>query len=214
MNAFDLTRTPLGGVEILDWRETGEDRGWDTVRVSVAARMTPEALRAVWPEGRYLDVGTGMVVERMDAGTGPNGWSEGEVSLRGLFAPKLWSRETGETQQTGLAGVKVVEGGSNVLYSRFSWMNVIPGFEVLALDGIEPDQRALGKSASTPYVGLSFPPDYSLLSSPYSFWGDYEPTYQRPFGWVMTRLDAEEIGRTRKLWRKTLGYTWLWPAVP
>jgi hypothetical protein len=211
MNAFDLTRTPLGGVEILDWRESGEDRGWDTLRVSVAGRMTPAALRAIWPEGRYLDLGVGMVVERAEAGQGPNGWAEGDVYLRGLWNTKRWGREVGDIERKGTAGAQIVEGGSSVTYNRLSWIDVVPGFEVIALDGVRPNQAALGKAATSPYPGLTFP---TVGSIPYSFWGTYEPTYQRPYGWVLTRLDSEEIGRTRQLYRKVFGYSWLWPVVP
>ena len=152
-----------------------------------------------------------MVVERTEAGKGPNGWAEGDVYLRGLWSTKRWGREVGDIQNMGGSFVKIVEGGSSETYPRLNWIDVVPGFEVIALDGTRPNQGALGKAATVPYPGLVFPP---LYSPPYSFWGDYEVAYQRPYGWVLTRLESEEIGRTRQLYRKVLGYSWRWPEVP
>lgn len=214
MNAFDLTRTQPGGIEILEWREGAEHRNWDTLRVSVAARMTPSAFKTRFPEGRTLPVGLGMVIERSDATSGPNGWCEGELGLRGLFRAKRWGRLLGDTADFVYNFVDIVENGVQSTINRLNYLEVVPSFEVVAFDQWPPDQRALGKKATTPYAGLSFPPEYSPASGPFTFWGDYIPTVQRPFGWVLAQIDSEELGNTTRLYRKMLRYVWRWPLVP
>ena len=206
MNSFTLTALPTGTTKVTSWRPRKDHRGWDTIGVSLAGRMSVDAMRDKFSEGKNYSAGLGFACMEVDVEAMPGGWSRASLELRGLFKAKKWGYATSQSLRRETQDTKLTIGSTDYTIAKLASIEAQPGFVARVFDQFAPDYTKVGKKHTTPYAGLVFP--FSTRTNPWTFWGSYTPTVNYPSGWVLMDLQCDQIGDTKKLYDKT--YTFLW----
>lgn len=222
MNPFALTSLAAGAVQTTEWHPTPRHRAMDSASATVIGRMTVEAMRAKYPEGKRFAVGQGFFLMSADLEELPGGFVRAQLELQGLFTFKKWGQPTSQSLRRELTNVDVrttplggVGAVADQSFAKLASTESQAGYILRVLDNLAPDYKKVGKAHTAPYAGLTFPP-LSQTDNPWDFWGTYVPTRNEPYGWVLTSLEGEELGDVtgQKLYDKTYTFTWLWEQVP